>query len=64
MKMPNVILKEKIYLDHKGRTWRVTKESLPKIRGMYKYWLAECMTHDLAFREDTISKVITKLKTI
>ncbi|MFY8161987.1 MAG: hypothetical protein ACOVNU_11705 [Candidatus Kapaibacteriota bacterium] len=51
-----------IYCDSKGNEWVVQKESLPKIKGTYTYWIADCNALSKSFRADLKNQVIEQIK--
>lgn len=51
-----------IYCDKKGNEWVVQQESLPKIKGSYTYWIADCNSLNKSFRADLKKQVIDQIK--
>ena len=51
-----------IYSDSKGNEWVVQKESLPKTKGTYTYWIADCYALSKSFRADLKKQVIEQIK--
>ena len=43
-------LLKSLYLDSKGNVWEVQKESLPKKKGYFVYWIAECKSTNKSLR--------------
>ncbi|HLO91580.1 MAG TPA: hypothetical protein VK172_10495 [Lentimicrobium sp.] len=50
-------LTKSIYKDSKGNEWVFEKMSLPKKKGSYNYWIAECMSLNKAFRHEKKSEL-------
>ena len=51
-----------IYCDSKGNEWIVQQESLPKRKGTYTYWIADCNALPKSFRADLKNQVIEQIK--
>lgn len=51
----------KTYIDKLGRTWIISKESLPKKRGSYKFYLAETADKTHSLRADLYKDVLTAI---
>lgn len=47
----NMKLVKTIYRDNQSNEWIIQKESLPKKRGSYVYWIAECNVLNKCYRE-------------
>jgi hypothetical protein len=50
------------YTDSKDRVWILTKESLPKKRGEYIYWLGETLDKTLITKSDTKKGLIESIE--
>lgn len=57
-------LLKSLYQDADGNVWEVQKESLPKKKGEYTYWIAECQSLNKTLRESLKRDIIKKIKTI
>jgi hypothetical protein len=44
-------LLKSIYIDSKDNVWIIQKESLPKRKGTYNYWIGECISLNIAYKE-------------
>jgi hypothetical protein len=53
-----------IYQDSKGNLWEFEKCSIPKYKGTYKYWIAECKEQDKSLKGDLKRDLIKKIKEI
>lgn len=51
------------YTDLLGNVWIICKESLPKKRGEYVYWIGECESLQKNFRENNKKEVILAINT-
>ena len=47
-----------IYTDLNGNVWEVQQEKLPKKKGVYTYWVAECKELNKCLRADLKRKII------
>lgn len=43
-------LLKSVYEDSYGTIWEISKETLPKKKGVYTYWIAECKLFDAVLR--------------
>ena len=50
------------YQDSKGNLWEVEKVSLPKKKGNYNFYLAECKSLGCSFREPLKRDIIKRIK--
>lgn len=57
-------LLKSVYTDNQGNVWEIQKQSLPKKKGQYNYWIAECHTKNLAYTEKLKRDIIKILKSI
>ena len=51
-----------IYIDNKGNEWVIEQCSLPKKKGSYKFYVAECNAISKSFRADLKGQVIEQIK--
>jgi hypothetical protein len=51
-----------IYQDSNGNIWEIKRESLPKKKGEYVYWLAECKEKNICFRKNLKRDIIKEIK--
>jgi hypothetical protein len=51
-----------IYIDSKGNEWIIEQCSLSKIKGSYKFYVAECILLKKSFRADLKRQVIEQIK--
>lgn len=49
------------HFDSQANEWVLTPCSLPKKRGEYKYWLADCYKLDKTFKADTKKELIKRI---
>ena len=45
------------YIDSQGKTWKITRECLPKKRGTFKFYVAECIEDKRSAREKLLRDV-------
>jgi hypothetical protein len=57
-----MVLKRTVYADASGNEWEIEKNALPKLRGMYVYWIAECKKLSKSFRSDKKKDLIFQIK--
>lgn len=57
-----MVLKRTVYADASGNEWEIEKSALPKRRGMYIYWIAECKKLSKCFRSDKKKDLIFQIK--
>ena len=55
-------LVKQFYKDDAGNLWEIEKCSLPKKRGTFNFWVAECKALKRNYREDNKKSVIAKIK--
>ena len=55
-------LVKQLYNDDNGNLWEIEKCSLPKKRGTFNFWVAECKALSKNYRENTKKDVIAKIK--
>ena len=46
------------YRDNDGDIWEIERQSLPKKKGVYIFWVGECKTKKLSFRGSLKREVI------
>ena len=42
-----------IYIDKAGNEWVIQRNTLPKKKGVYVFWTAECAKLNLEYKENT-----------
>lgn len=57
-----MVLKRTVYADASGNEWEIEKSAVPKLRGMYVYWIAECKKLSKSFRSDKKKDLIFQIK--
>lgn len=57
-------LLKSIYEDSYGCIWEVTKFSLPKKKGYYNYWIAECKSLNIVHRGNKKKDLIKAIEEI
>jgi hypothetical protein len=57
-----MVLKRTVYADASGNEWEIEKSAVPKLRGMYVYWVAECKKLSKSFRSDKKKDLIFQIK--
>jgi hypothetical protein len=57
-----MVLKRTVYADASGNEWEIEKSALPKRRGMYIYWIAECKKLSKSFRSEKKKDLIFQIK--
>jgi hypothetical protein len=60
---PIAIIKS-IYQDTEKNIWEIKRESLPKKKGQYVYWLAECKEKNICFRKNLKKDIIKEIKNL
>jgi hypothetical protein len=50
-----------IYQDSKGNIWEFERCSIPKIKGTYMYWVAECKEQNISIKADLKRDLIKKI---
>jgi|688.fasta_scaffold82978_6 hypothetical protein len=60
---PIAIIKS-IYQDTEKNIWEIKRESLPKKKGQYVYWLAECKEKNISFRKNLKRDIIKEIKNL
>jgi len=53
-----------LYSDDFGNVWEIEKQSLPKKKGSYNFYLAECKSLNKCFRSNLKRDIINQIKTI
>ena len=53
---------KQFYQDDNGNIWEIESCSLPKKRGEYKFWTAECKSLSRHYREDNKKRLMIKIK--
>lgn len=53
-----------LYKDSQGNIWEIERMSLPKKKGVYAYYLAECQTLNLSLKENLKRELIKKIKNL
>lgn len=61
MKKIGVELSKQIYLDPLGNEWVLEKVCLPKRKGEYSFWIAECEELRKSFRENLKRSVLKQI---
>lgn len=52
------------YKDLNGNIWEVKRESLPKKKGQFVFWTAECTEQNISFRSKLKRDVIKEIKNL
>lgn len=55
-------LSRSIYVDSHNNEWVVQKHSLPKKKGEYVYWIADCVDLCKSIKADKKRDIISKIK--
>ena len=53
---------KQIYQDKKGNIWEIEKCSLPKKRGYYTFWSADCITLNKSFRDNLKGNLLKQIE--
>lgn len=54
--------KPHIFIDKSGLVWRIRRHTLPKKRGVYKFFIAESADGKNELRENTLQGTVETLK--
>jgi hypothetical protein len=46
-----------LYIDSQGKTWKITRECLPKKRGSFNFYIGECLEDKRCVRERLLRNV-------
>lgn len=57
-------LLKSLYSDSNGNVWEIQKESLPKKKGQFNFWVAECLSINKSIRANLKRDLINQIKTI
>ena len=58
----NMKIIKSIYQDLNGNIWEVKRESLPKVRGEFVFWIAECTKKNISIRANLKKNIIIEIK--
>jgi hypothetical protein len=53
-----------VYQDSEKNIWEIKRESLPKKKGQYVYWLGECSEKNICFRKNLKRDIIKEIKNL
>lgn len=56
-------LLKSLYSDALGNVWEIQKESLPKKKGQFNFWTAECKSLNKSYRANLKRDLIKQIKT-
>lgn len=57
-------LLKSLYSDSNGNVWEIQKESLPKKKGQFNFWVAECFSLNKSIRANLKRDLMNQIKTI
>lgn len=55
-------LLKSLYQDNNGNVWEIEKQSLPKKKGQYNYWVAESKSLNKSIRANLKREIIKQIK--